>query len=110
MWYVINSSNGSLTSRQCGAGYAPYNDIPVPGDYGGDGKNRLRGVARLNVDVVRHQQLERQPDVAAMRGRLRPVQRHPGSRRLRWGREEPTSRCGAPQRGCGTSSTARTAA
>jgi len=25
-------------SRQWGAGFAPYNDLPVPGDYDGDGK------------------------------------------------------------------------
>jgi hypothetical protein len=37
-WYAINSSNSSVTASQWGAGYAPYNDVPVPGDYDGDGK------------------------------------------------------------------------
>ena len=36
-WYVIGSKDGSIISEQWGAGYAPYNDIPVPGDYDGDG-------------------------------------------------------------------------
>jgi hypothetical protein len=35
---LINSSNNSVTVRQWGLGDAPYNDIPVPGDYDGDGK------------------------------------------------------------------------
>jgi hypothetical protein len=37
-WDAINSSNDSVTTRQWGAGIAPFNDVPVPGDYDGDGK------------------------------------------------------------------------
>jgi len=37
-WHAINSSNDSVTTQPWGAGYAPYNDVPVPGDYDGDGK------------------------------------------------------------------------
>src|SRR6185369_5271719 len=37
-WLIAKSSNGSLQSELWGAGYAPYNDVPVPGDYDGDGK------------------------------------------------------------------------
>ena len=37
-WYINNSSNGSVTARTWGAGYDPFNDIAVPGDYDGDGK------------------------------------------------------------------------
>jgi len=29
-WYVINSSNGSVTTRQWGLAGAPFNDVPVP--------------------------------------------------------------------------------
>jgi len=36
-WYTIGSEDGSIISQQWGAGYAPYNDMPVPGDYDGDG-------------------------------------------------------------------------
>ncbi len=35
-WFVVNSSNGTTTSRPWGAG--AFNDVPVPGDYDGDGK------------------------------------------------------------------------
>jgi uncharacterized cupin superfamily protein len=38
-WYVIRSLDGSVAAQQWGAGYAPYNDVPVPGDYDGDGKS-----------------------------------------------------------------------
>ncbi|MBI1761186.1 MAG: VCBS repeat-containing protein, partial [Acidobacteria bacterium] len=37
-WYVLNSSNGVVATQQWGAGYAPYFDTIVPGDYDGDGK------------------------------------------------------------------------
>ncbi|MBI1761641.1 MAG: VCBS repeat-containing protein, partial [Acidobacteria bacterium] len=37
-WSVINSSNGLTVTQQWGAGYAPYFDDIVPGDYDGDGK------------------------------------------------------------------------
>jgi hypothetical protein len=30
LWYVINSSNNSMTVRHWGGGDAPYNDMPVP--------------------------------------------------------------------------------
>ncbi|MBI1762686.1 MAG: S8 family serine peptidase [Acidobacteria bacterium] len=37
-WFVINSGNNATITMQWGAGYAPYNDVIVPGDYDGDGK------------------------------------------------------------------------
>ncbi len=37
-WYSLNSSNGAVQGQAWGAGYAPYNDVIVPGDYDGDGK------------------------------------------------------------------------
>ncbi|MBI1764572.1 MAG: VCBS repeat-containing protein [Acidobacteria bacterium] len=37
-WSVINSGNGATATQQWGAGYAPYFDDIVPGDYDGDGK------------------------------------------------------------------------
>ncbi|MBI1761882.1 MAG: PQQ-dependent sugar dehydrogenase [Acidobacteria bacterium] len=37
-WAVLNSGNSALQTTQWGAGYAPYNDVIVPGDYDGDGK------------------------------------------------------------------------
>jgi len=35
-WYVIPSSTGIAFGQQWGAGFAPYYDVPVPGDYDGD--------------------------------------------------------------------------
>ncbi|MBI1759850.1 MAG: VCBS repeat-containing protein, partial [Acidobacteria bacterium] len=40
-WLILNSFDGSLSQIQWGAGYAPYNDTPVPGDYDGDGRTDL---------------------------------------------------------------------
>ncbi|MBI3423810.1 MAG: SBBP repeat-containing protein [Acidobacteria bacterium] len=37
-WMVLNSNNGLTATQQWGAGYAPYFDTIVPGDYDGDGK------------------------------------------------------------------------
>ncbi|MBI1759886.1 MAG: VCBS repeat-containing protein [Acidobacteria bacterium] len=37
-WSVINSGNNATVTQQWGAGYAPYFDDIVPGDYDGDGK------------------------------------------------------------------------
>ncbi|MBI3425653.1 MAG: VCBS repeat-containing protein, partial [Acidobacteria bacterium] len=37
-WSVINSGNAATVTQQWGAGYAPYFDDIVPGDYDGDGK------------------------------------------------------------------------
>ncbi|MBI1765235.1 MAG: putative Ig domain-containing protein, partial [Acidobacteria bacterium] len=37
-WVSINSSNNATQTMSWGAGYAPYNDVIVPGDYDGDGK------------------------------------------------------------------------
>ncbi|MBI3423809.1 MAG: hypothetical protein HY011_12800, partial [Acidobacteria bacterium] len=37
-WTVFNSSNSATVTQQWGAGYAPYFDDIVPGDYDGDGK------------------------------------------------------------------------
>ena len=38
---VIRSSDGGVLARQWGAGYVPYNDVPVPGDYDGDCKTDI---------------------------------------------------------------------
>jgi hypothetical protein len=35
---VIRSSDGAFFIRQWGAGFAPYNDVPVPADFDGDGR------------------------------------------------------------------------
>jgi len=40
-WYVVNSSNGSVTARQWGLAFAPHNDVLVAADYDGDGKTHL---------------------------------------------------------------------
>ncbi|MBI1763989.1 MAG: putative Ig domain-containing protein [Acidobacteria bacterium] len=37
-WTVFNSGNSATVTQQWGAGYAPYFDDIVPGDYDGDGK------------------------------------------------------------------------
>ncbi|MBI1764047.1 MAG: S8 family serine peptidase, partial [Acidobacteria bacterium] len=37
-WTVLNSNNGLTATQQWGAGYTPYLDTIVPGDYDGDGK------------------------------------------------------------------------
>ncbi len=37
-WLSLNSGDGQLLSTAWGAGYAPYNDLTVSGDYDGDGK------------------------------------------------------------------------
>ena len=36
-WYMTRSVDGTATTRQWGSG-PPYGDVPVPGDYDGDGK------------------------------------------------------------------------
>jgi hypothetical protein len=38
IWRVIHSGNSTQQDTQWGAGYAPYNDVIVPGDYDGDRK------------------------------------------------------------------------
>ena len=37
-WSWIRSSDQIAAGQPWGAGFAPYNDVPVPGDYDGDGK------------------------------------------------------------------------
>ncbi len=37
-WYTMSSASNALQTLPWGAGYAPYNDVIVPGDYDGDGK------------------------------------------------------------------------
>ena len=38
---VVRSSDGAVVGTPWGAGYAPYNDVPVPGDYDGDSKTDI---------------------------------------------------------------------
>jgi hypothetical protein len=38
VWSVIRSLDQALFTRQWGAGFSPYNDVPVAADYDGDGK------------------------------------------------------------------------
>ena len=41
MWYVRQSTTGTMLSVHWGGGYPPYNDVPVPGDFDGDGKTDI---------------------------------------------------------------------
>ena len=40
-WLVAGSGNGQVEATVWGASFEPYNDLPVPGDYDGDGKTDL---------------------------------------------------------------------
>jgi hypothetical protein len=37
-WLALGSANSQAINFSWGGGYAPYFDVPVPGDYDGDGK------------------------------------------------------------------------
>ena len=38
VWFVTRSLDQASFSQQWGAGFSPYNDVPVPADYDGDGR------------------------------------------------------------------------
>ena len=62
-WYIINSSTGGVRTQQWGL----PGDVPVPGDFDGDGRTEHSGVWRPSPgDLVHHQLEHRRRPHAAM--------------------------------------------
>lgn len=40
-WYIVQSNDGQYAEQAWGVGYAPHQDVPVAGDYDGDGQADL---------------------------------------------------------------------
>ncbi len=82
VWWVVNSSDGAVVTRQWGAGYAPHHDVPVPGDYDGDSKTDF-AIWRSHRRLVCDPELGRRGRHQAMGRGLRASSRHSGAWRLR---------------------------
>ena len=73
-----------LIAGQPDTDWGAAGDMPVPGDYNGDGNPRHRGVPAVERHVVHQRRRDR---------RVGRAGRHSGARRLRRRRHAPTSRC-----------------
>ena len=93
---VLGASGTSCEARttraglqQWGAGYPPYNDVPVPGDYDGDGKTDIavwrptEGVWYIRQQLGRHG-----AHATAVGRRVPPYNDIPVPGRLRWRRQD----------------------